>query len=199
MHAGCGVTCGAVVLAAGASRRLGEPKQLALVGGERLLERAVRVAGEAGCAPVVVVLGARAAEIEQACGLEGARVLRNADWAEGMASSIRVGVAALTGSVDAVVVLGCDQPAVTPEHLRALMAGVAAGSVTASAYAGRRGIPACFAADAFVELLALTGDKGARDLLQTARAVELVDGELDVDTVESLSEARARYGPGGRR
>ena len=185
---------GAVVIAAGASRRLGEPKQLAVVGGERLLERAVRVAGEAGCSPVVVVLGARAEEIERACGFGSARVLRNTEWAEGMASSIRLGVAELMGETDALVVMGCDQPAVTAEHLRGLMAGVADASVTASAYAGRRGIPACFAADCFSELLALEGDKGARDLLQAARAVELPGGELDVDTVELLREARVRYG-----
>ena len=181
-----------MVLAAGASSRLGEPKQLAVVGGERLLERAVRVAGEAGCSPVVVVLGARAREIEQACGLGAARVMRNADWEEGMASSIRLGVAALAGAVDALVVMGCDQPAVTAAHLRALMAD--GDSVTASAYAGRRGVPACFAADCFQELLALEGDKGARDLLHAARAVELPGGELDVDTVELLREARERYG-----
>lgn len=186
--------CGAVILAAGASSRLGEPKQLAVVGGERLLEHAVRTAHVAGCAPVVVVLGARAEEIERTCELGHARVLVNTGWAEGMASSIRLGVAALTGAVDAMVVMGCDQPAVTAEHLRVLMAGGDGAGVTASAYTGRRGIPACFAADCFEELLALKGDKGARDLLQAARAVELPGGELDVDTADALEEARARYG-----
>ena len=181
---------GAVVLAAGASSRLGEAKQLAMLGGERLLERAVRVAKEAGCAPVVVVLGSRAAEIEQGCRMDGVLTVRNDDWAEGMASSIRAGLQVLSGLVDAALVMGCDQPAVSASHLRALMNG----GVVASAYAGRRGIPACFPADVLGELMLLRGDTGARELLQAARAVELPDGELDVDTVETLAVARARYG-----
>ncbi len=183
----------AVILAAGASRRLGEAKQLVRISGETLLERAVRVAEEAGCAPILVVLGARADEIRAACDLSGASVVLNLEWAEGMAASIRVGVAALEASgamVTAAIVMGCDQPAVTAGHLLALMGG----GVVASGYAGRRGIPACFPVEVFGDLGRLSGDKGARDLLQTAQAVELPGGELDVDTVEALAEARARYG-----
>ena len=190
-----------MILAAGASSRLGEAKQLAMLHpdtahGEKLLERAVRVAADAGCAPVVVVLGARAVEIQRACTLGGALVRHNAEWHEGMASSIRVGIAALEEAVaaglEAAVVMGCDQPAVTADHLRRLIGP----EVTASAYAGRRGIPACFPAEVFGELMRLRGDRGARDLLQTARAVELDGGELDVDTPELLAEARARFGRG---
>ena len=193
---------GAVVLAAGSSSRLGEAKQLVRLGGERLLERAVRIALEAGCEPVVVVLGARAEQIKAACHLRGAVVLRQPGWAEGMAASIRLGIETLQNEVDAAVVLGCDQPAVGAAHLRALMelAGAdsdrPAGRVVASAYAGKRGIPACFPADVFEELKRLRGDKGARDLLQMAHAVDLPDGELDIDTVEALAEARVRYGQG---
>ena len=162
------------------------------MGAERLLERAVRVAMEAGCEPVVVVLGARAGEVEAGCELRGARVLLNVDWAEGMGSSVRVGVRALADEVDACVVLACDQPAVTATHLRKLMSRE--GAVVASAYAGRHGVPACFGAELFPELLELRGDRGAREVLQGAEAVELPGGEVDVDTVESLVEARARFG-----
>ena len=151
---------GAVVLAAGASRRLGEAKQLVVVGGERLLERAVRVAGEAGCAPVVVVLGARGSEIEAGCDLRGAQVVVNEHWAEGMASSLRLGVGAMPADVDGCVVLACDQPAVTAEHLRLLMER--GEDAVASAYAGRQGVPACFAREVFGELMKLSGDRGAR-------------------------------------
>ena len=86
----------AVVLAAGASTRLGEPKQLIAIGGETLLERAVRTAREAGCAPVVVVLGADAERIRERCDLGDALAVVNEEWQEGMASSIRIGVAART-------------------------------------------------------------------------------------------------------
>ncbi len=145
----------AVVLAAGGSTRLGEPKQLVRLGGENLLERAVRVAREAGCWPVVVVLGASAEVIRSQCSLGDARVLVNEDWEEGMASSIRVGVGALSG-VDGCVVMTCDQPAVTAGHLSRLMGD----EVRASRYAGRDGIPAFFPAAVFGDLMGLAGGYG---------------------------------------
>ncbi len=177
------MSAAAIVLAAGASTRLRSPKQLVRLRGETLLEQAVRVAGEAGCSPVVVVLGAKAAEVWAGCALGGAMVVVNADWEEGMGASIACGIAAVEGEVDGAVVMACDQPAVTADHLRALMAG---GVVTASAYAGRRGVPAYFPAAAFEELMELRGDVGARGMLQGARAVELEGGELDVDTIADV-------------
>jgi molybdenum cofactor cytidylyltransferase len=182
----------AVVLAAGASTRLGEPKQLVMIAGETLLERAVRAAREAGCSPVVVVLGASEEEIVARCDLDDAFVLVNEFWNEGMASSIRVGVGAVQDA-DGVVLMTCDQPAVTAGHLRALMA---TGQVTASAYAGRRGVPAYFPATAFSTLMALQGDAGARDLLRGAPAIELVGGELDVDTAADLAAAELLFRKG---
>jgi CTP:molybdopterin cytidylyltransferase MocA len=183
----------AVILAAGASTRLGEPKQLAMLGGERLLERAVRLARQAGCWPVVVVLGAGAERIELECELSAARVVRNEAWSEGMASSIRAGVAAVQGECDRVVVMACDQPAVTADHLRRLIEQCE-GAPVASGYERRRGVPACFPAESFSSLSALRGDAGARELLAAAAAVELAGGELDVDTAEALETARAVYG-----
>ena len=181
---------GAVILAAGASRRLGEPKQLLVLGGETLLERAVRVARTAGCSPVVVVLGAFGEVIQKGCQLDDAVVVVNEDWAEGMGSSLRVGVGVVRDS-DACVVMTCDMPAVTAEHLRALMSS---GEVTASFYSGKGGVPAYFPVEAFQSLMELQGDLGAKDLLRSARAVELVGGELDVDTMEDLTRARALFG-----
>jgi CTP:molybdopterin cytidylyltransferase MocA len=180
----------AVVLAAGASTRLGEPKQLVVIGGETLLDRAVRAAREAGCSPVVVVLGAEAERIAERCELGDAVVVVNPEWKEGMASSIHVGVGAV-GGADGVVLMTCDQPAVTAEHLLVL---VASGEVTASAYAGRQGVPAYFPAAAFAELLELRGDAGARELLRQAPTVELVGGELDVDTAADRAAAERLFG-----
>jgi molybdenum cofactor cytidylyltransferase len=188
----------AVILAAGSSSRLGYPKQLVRLDrnstgepAETLLQRTIRMAQEAGCEPVVVVLGCYADEIETTLHGAGVIVTRNQEWTEGMASSVCLGVGALAGSgVDGVVLLTCDQPAITPLHLRMLGAR---GEVTASSYAGRRGVPAFFPAASFPQLQRLHGDQGARELLRKAAAVELVDGELDVDTPESLALARARF------
>jgi len=180
----------AVVLAAGASVRLGEPKQMVRLAGETLLERAVKTAREAGCSPVVVVLGADAERIQIQCDLSDAVVAINDEWSEGMASSIRVGVGAVRDA-DGVVLMTCDQPAVTAAHLRALMK---TGEATASTYAARRGVPAYLPASAFAQLLELRGDAGARDLLREAEAVELAGGELDVDTAEDFARARELFG-----
>lgn len=184
----------AVVLAAGASKRLGELKQLVLLGEETLLERAVRVASEAGCAPVVVVVGAEYAQVLGNCQLGDAVPVINDRWEEGMASSIRLGVRTLgTIAKDAagVVIMTCDQPAVTASHLRTLTDG---GEVTASHYAGRSGVPAYFPASMFGELMKLRGDAGARELLRTARSVQLPHGELDVDTTVDLDRMRELFG-----
>ncbi len=183
----------AVVLAAGASVRLGEPKQMVRLAGETLLERAVRTAREAGCLPVVVVLGADAEPIAAQCDLSDAVVAINDAWSEGMASSIRLGVRTLgmiAKEADGVVLMTCDQPAVTAEHLRALMKS---GEATASVYAERRGVPAYLPASSFAQLMELHGDSGARDLLREAASVELANGELDIDTVEDLAEAERRF------
>lgn len=180
----------AVVLAAGASRRLGSPKQLAMLGDETLLERAVRLAREAGCSPVIVVLGADHQEVLAHCRLGDAVPVIHDNWEEGMGSSIRLGVDACA-SATGVVVMTCDQPAVTVEHLQALMRGP---NIKPSSYAGRKGVPAFFPASSFGELRALRGDVGARELLRSAAAVELEGGDLDVDTPEDLERAQSLFG-----
>ena len=186
----------AVILAAGASTRLGEPKQLAMLAGETLLERAVRVAREAGCEPVVVVLGAAYVEILAHNQLRDAVPVINDKWAEGMASSIRLGVRTLgfvAKEAEGVVLMTCDQPAVTAAHLRRL---TLRQEVKASRYAGRNGVPAYFPANYFRRLMKLSGDAGARELLEDARSEELAGGELDVDTAADLAAAERLFGAG---
>jgi molybdenum cofactor cytidylyltransferase len=185
------VKTAAVVLAAGSSQRLGELKQLVRLGGETLLERAIRVCGEAGCEPVVVVLGASADAVREGCALGDAVVVLNAEWAEGMGSSVRAGLRALAADAEGCVIMTCDMPAVSADHLRALMV---TGGITASAYTRRRGVPAYFPASMFTRLTELHGDAGARELLKEVRAVELVGGELDVDTIADLERAREMFG-----
>ena len=182
----------AIILAAGASTRLGQPKQLALLNNEPLLARALRITHEAGCSPILVVLGAEDDRIRAGFSPLNAAIVVNVHWREGMASSIRVGIEALHNLSqkhpnNGAILMTCDQPAVTPGHLRAL---TASGEIAASEYAGRRGVPAYFPASAFAALAQLTGDSGARDLLRHAPAIPLPLGELDIDTPEALTHAQ---------
>lgn len=184
-------TPAAVILAAGASTRLGTPKQLIKINNETLLDRTVRTAREAGCSPIVVVLGASAQSIEEACNLEHEIVLINDLWNEGMASSLRLGITAIR-DLEAAVVLTCDMPAVTSFHLRALME---TGEMTASAYSGRNGVPAYFPATSFPALMEIHGDTGARTLLHTASTIDLPGGDLDLDTPEDLARLHQIFNP----
>ena len=181
----------AVVLAGGASLRLGTPKQLVRIGGETLVERTVRICREAGCDPVVVVLGAAADQVRSACSLDDAMVVMNQHWQEGMARSIVEGVSALDVSVEGCVMITCDMPAVLPDHLRRLTVSV---EMTASAYAGRHGVPAYFPRARFPQLVSLSGDTGARDLLKSCPAIQLEGGELDIDTPQDLKRAIELFG-----
>lgn len=191
--------CAAIVLAAGASTRLGRPKQLIRCGEESLLRRVARFAGAAGCEPVFVVLGYRAGELQAELGGLAAEALVNESWAEGMGSSLRCGMEAiirLQPPPAAVLVLVCDQPALGCEHLRALRASHAEGdwSITASGYAERAGVPAVFSRRLFPELLAVTGDRGARDVILAhegqARILPWAEGVFDLDTEVDVSRAQ---------
>jgi molybdenum cofactor cytidylyltransferase len=184
----------AIVLAAGGSRRLGRAKQLVEYEHETLLARAVRLVREAGVSFAVVVLGAEYEAIAAAVDLSGVCVVRNEGWPQGIASSIHAGLRAVeerTPDVDGVLILTCDQPRLTAEHLQALMGTFGAGKIVASAYGGGLGVPAIFPRGIFAELYVLSGDKGARALLKRPeRAVARVDfpgGEVDVDTPEDLA------------
>jgi molybdenum cofactor cytidylyltransferase len=180
------MNCGALILAAGASTRFGSAKQLVIFEGETLLARAVRIAQAAGCKPVVVVLGARENLIRNECDLSGVLVVSNPDWAEGMGTSLTQGIRALEGC-PGVVVMTCDMPAVTANHLRAL---ASSGAITASSYADRKGVPAYFPEEVFPALLSTEGDAGARDLLRSAAGIDLAGGELDIDTPEDLARCK---------
>lgn len=165
----------AVVLAAGSSSRLGRAKQEIVFRGATLLDRAIRTARLA--APdVIVVVNAPASRAD-------ARFVVNEDAAEGIGSSIRAGVAA-AGDATRILVTLCDQPFVTPEHLRSLLAIDA--PIVATGYRGIAGVPACFQSSLFGELLALRGDRGARVVIEAHRDETIVvpfeDAAIDIDT-----------------
>ncbi len=137
-----------LVLAAGGSQRLGQPKQLLQVDDETLLHRACRQALVV-CDEVTVVLGAAAAEIGQAISDLPLGRLINPDWQSGMASSIRAGITALPVTADGVLILPCDQPALTATDLQRLAASwrVQSDRIVAAAYDGIQGVPVIWPRD----------------------------------------------------
>lgn len=190
----------AVIVAAGSSSRLGQPKQLLTIDGEPMLQRAIRVALEGGATPVFVVLGAHREAFEKQVNFAIARIVVNDQWEEGLASSIRAGIAAVekeTPDAPGVLLMTCDQPRLTADHLRRMMDAFdahAGGTAIASLYAGTRGIPATFPRQAFADLSALRGDKGARGLLAQppwpVAEIPLEGGEIDIDRPEDLDKLR---------
>ena len=182
-----------VVLAAGASRRMGRAKQLLPVGGRPLLEGVVASASASRLDEVLVVLGARADEILAAVDLGRARVVRNPDHAVGMSTSLRVGMAALGPEVDRAVVILGDQPAISAELLNRLLDMQEESGLPAAAlsFGGLLHPPVVLRRELWGDLESLEGDVGCRALIR-ARP-ELVaalpaEGDLrhpvDVDTPE---------------
>jgi molybdenum cofactor cytidylyltransferase len=197
-------TLWAVVLAAGASRRLGRPKQLLRWRGDTLLARALRSARRVCAGSVVPVLGASASAIESALAAADepqARIVRNAQWAEGMSASLRAGIAALPAECTGALLLTCDQPLVPDTALATLAAHWRADPqrAVASAYAETVGVPAIVPARLFPSLAALQGDRGARGVLvaegdRLAR-LALPEAAFDVDDEAALRALAAHDAP----
>jgi CTP:molybdopterin cytidylyltransferase MocA len=178
---------GGLVLAAGAARRFGSAKQLAIFDGRPLLEHALAAMAAAALDAVAVVLGAHADAVLAAVDLHGAQAVICDDWATGQAASLRAGVEALADRVEAIVVTLGDQPLIDHRAIGRVVGARGGESVAIRAtYAGRPGHPVLFEHELFPALTELRGDRGARDLLGGA-AVRLVacDGlgsDADLDT-----------------
>lgn len=185
-----------IVLAAGASRRLGRPKQLLPVRGGPLVRAIAAEARASSSAQVAVVIGAGAGLIAPALDDLDVTLLWNGGWREGVASSIRAGIrwAAASGA-DAAIVCACDQPRLDRAHLdRLIAASDGARRAVGSRYGRTVGVPALFPRAAFAELLALHGDLGARRVLASSAPaiVEWPDGAVDLDTPADLDELTGR-------
>jgi molybdenum cofactor cytidylyltransferase len=186
-----------IVLAAGASRRFGSPKQLVRIDGRPILHtvvsRAVEVAGHA----VIVVLGSGAQELAGLLRHTPASVVINRSWEEGIGSSIREGVSRLPGSCAGVLITLADQPAVTAADLQRLAGAWRArpDHIVASQYGGITGVPAIFPGWTFPDLLELRGDQGAQRLLHRHAGrllrVATPGAALDIDTPEDLLAVEA--------
>ncbi len=203
-------TIAGIVLAAGASTRLGTAKQLVLdESGGAMVVRAARQLLEAGCTPVVVVTGAAHEAVASVLAVLQIEVTYNAEWPEGMGSSIRHGIEWVethSNLSDAVLLAACDMPSVDTAHLQAIISRSSnCASLVASEYESTpgayvRGIPALFPRARWTPLRALSGDRGARDMLQSTGtlSVFLRNGRFDLDTPSDLARWRAEPSPRGR-
>jgi CTP:molybdopterin cytidylyltransferase MocA len=187
------VTVAGVVLAAGEGRRYGRPKALVELDGERLVDRAARLARDGGCTPVVVVAGAVPLVVADAT------VVDNPRWPSGMGSSLRAGLAALPDSASAVVVLLVDTPWLDQRAVRRLVAAHGAGAELAVAtYGGTRGHPVLIGRKHWPDVAAAAlGDRGARTYISGRADVVEVDctdtgSSADVDVPADLDRARQR-------
>ncbi len=193
----------AVVLAAGLSRRMGQAKLLMPVGGRAIVRYVVESVLAGGVDLVWVVTGPDVEPIEAAlAGLE-VQIVVNPAPEEGQAGSLRAGIAALPASVDAVLIALGDQPSLAPAIIPALLAArrTSPKLIVAPRYRDGQGNPVLFKREIFPELLRLTGDQGARPIIQKEPArVEWVELDLpmppDVDTLDDYEKIRANLRAG---
>ena len=181
---------GAVILAAGKASRFGAPKQLLEFRGETLVDRACRTALEAGCDPVVRVLGAHAEAIQALPCPGGVATLVHDGWEEGMGSSLSAGVRRLLElqpSLDALFILLADQPLATSGLLETLRDSLGSMSIVWCENGASKGPPAIFAGKHFAELASLQGDRGAKTVIARHEAVSIdfPDAAWDIDSPEA--------------
>ncbi len=192
-----------VVLAAGASRRMGEHKLLLDVGGEPMIRRTVRNALGFASSETVVVTGHRAEEVEAALAGLPIRLVRNPFHEQGQPTSVAAGVRALTLTCDAVMVILGDQPQVTPAHMRALVEAWEKredNAIVVPHHEGKRGNPIVFGVRHVPEVVSGVVNVGCRRLIEThPDNVARVEFDSDVytvdcDTPEDYARLLARMG-----
>lgn len=181
-------TIGLIILAAGASSRMGTPKQLLLYRGRSFLSQIIEAAIASMCHPIVVVLGANAEKLKSEVSFQ-VQVVENTQWHEGMSSSIAVGMQALVNqNIAGVVIALCDQPFVSAQIINQLIAAyrLTGKSIVACEYAGTLGVPALFSRAFFPELMNLGATEGAKNLIKKYSdqvfAVPFPEGAIDIDT-----------------
>jgi 4-nitrophenyl phosphatase len=185
-----------VLLAAGASTRFGQPKQLLDWGGVPLVTHMADTALAAGLDPMVAVLGHAAEEVRAALANTQVQPVMNWRWREGLSTSVQIGLAMLPPDSTGVVLLQCDQPLVTPNLLQRLISRFeeTAAPIVYPAHGGQRATPVLFARSLFPELAAVTGDQGGRVVIachaEEAATVEVEDPDvlMDIDTPEEYRQ-----------
>ncbi len=183
-----------VILAAGGSSRLGQPKQLVRFGGKTLVRRSAEIAIQSGAEEVIVILGAQADAVRAELGDLPVKCVINPNWEQGMGGSIAVGVKAMEPMTAVCTVMLCDQPSLTGDHLGRLVQHQAESGapIVASTYQGVKGVPCAFDKLVFLDLIGLNGDEGARDIIRSGRyrveTVPFEGGLIDIDTQADLDQ-----------
>ena len=182
---------GIIVLAAGSSSRLGQPKQLLQFEEKSLLRRTIETAQKSDCFPIIVVLGANFEKIKSEIKGLDCEIVFNTDWQTGMSSSIKIGVEKmleLAPEISAVIFSLCDQPFIKSEHFNKLVEKFVETKkpIVASFYNETIGVPALFAKEMFSGLSNLEGDKGAKEIIrknpESVEKIFLPEAVIDIDT-----------------
>ncbi len=182
-----------IILAAGASSRLGSPKQLLAWQGIPLLEHAITNVRVVLDERVIVVLGANAELIQSLIPLNAVTTIINPNWQEGMAASIRTGIQTLPPTATAALIMLCDQPFITAAHLAKLVQTwqKEPDKIVACQYYQSIGVPAVFPSEFFRQLLTLKGDKGAKSILAQFESrvlkIAMPEAEIDIDKPEDIA------------
>lgn len=186
-----------IILAAGASKRMGQPKQLLLYKGQTLLSYVTKCALDSVGNPVIVILGANAEKIEPGIASLPIVIIKNYRWSEGIASSIRCGINYIQKqdfNLNGVVFLTCDQPFISTELIEQLIAAHHSTNkpIIASQYGETLGIPALFSRTFFSALMQLHGERGAQRIVNKyphlVEALDFPQGQIDLDTLENYQQ-----------
>ncbi len=189
--------CGVLIVAAGESKRLGTPKQLLQFEGQSLINRLINIVSGAGSFPITIVLGAEAAAIQAQLPDANLHVVINEDWREGMGSSIRFGLKQMIkadANLDGALILVCDQPFIKSESVQSLIQMQKSTGLPMAAcfYEGIVGTPAVFHQSMFSDLLKLTGDTGAKNMMMDKMSdvakLNFEKGVIDIDTMEDYQK-----------
>ena len=189
----------AVILAAGASSRMGQPKPLLIWKNQPLLEHAIAVGQSVLPGQVIVVLGAQAESIQATVNLEKVTTIINHGWREGVASSIRSGVKALPSTAEAALILLCDTPLIQGVLIQNLLCRWQNEPkyMVACQYQNSVGVPALFPARYFGLLQELKGDQGAKKLLlkysDKVIKIPAEEAALDIDTLSGFNHFIRQY------
>jgi molybdenum cofactor cytidylyltransferase len=185
-----------IILAAGNSSRLGQPKQLLLHKNKSLLRLIAEKALQVEPSEVVAVLGFASDRMKRELQDLPIRIVVNHKWVEGIASSVRAGINAVDPHAEGALISLCDQPAVTPELLNQLISSCSHEKpIAATQYNQILGVPACFDRSLFAELLLLQGDAGAKRVIgqdkSRVAAHFFPQASIDIDTLEDYREQRS--------
>lgn len=199
---------GIIILAAGASSRMGVPKQLLHIDGKSLIKRIAEMAMETPCYPIVVVLGANRDMMRKELERMPITIIDNPQWEKGMSSSIKMGLAGsymTFKELEAVIFLTADMPLVSVELIQKMINKDEEVSekmkdtpdIVASSYGGQMGIPVLFKRKLFNDLLELSGDNGAKKIILANKektvAVDFPEGIFDLDTMEEYRNFLSNY------